>query len=177
MTSDCCIPAPPHATMYDAGEIIIYGTRLNSLFDYAKLSVPQLSADTTYSLRVQLFEANNDDGMSSGEYAIVVAYGYAYEGHCYRLDRPKVLLLLQDSEDEAAEGCGFFANESDPSYGYRMWRVQSKTMLLELGIVGDFAEQLLLDANLPGRRAPNTYNAQAAVGHRGGRLTSNRSEV
>ena len=52
-----------------------------------------------------------------------------------------------------------------------MWRIRAATELLELATTYDTAQALILDANLPGRRAPNTYSVTMQMAHRGGRLT------
>jgi hypothetical protein len=55
-----------------------------------------------------------------------------------------------------------------------MWRVKSQSALVELSAMIDTPQKLILDAQLPGKRAPNTYNNDMQLAHRGGRLT--RSE-
>lgn len=101
--------------------------------------------------------------MPPNQIAIVAAYGYAFEGHCYRFDRPKLFAFDRFEEIEPAEGCGF-------GDGYIMWNISSKQILLELSTRTDEAQVLVLDANLPGNRAPNTYGNSFQLAHRSGRL-------
>jgi hypothetical protein len=51
-----------------------------------------------------------------------------------------------------------------------MWRISKKKELLELKTDVDLAEVLVLDMNMPGNRAPNTYGNHMALAHRNGRL-------
>ncbi len=44
--------------------------------------------------------------------------------------------------------------------------------MLELTASIGSAETLLLEANLPGKRSPNTYGSKMQLAHRGGRLTT-----
>jgi hypothetical protein len=112
--------------------------------------------------------------------AIVLAYGYAFEGHCYRFDKTRV--FVTDATEQDPLGCGFDleprptepvfgAGVANPTPTYRMWRIRAATELLELTTNYDTARALILDANLPGRRAPNTYSNNMQMAHRGGRLT------
>jgi hypothetical protein len=61
---------------------------------------------------------------------------------------------------EAALGCGY------GGLAYSMWRVRPKLWVIELNVsIGDF-EKLVLEANLPGKRPPNTYASHHQVGRR-----------
>jgi hypothetical protein len=57
-----------------------------------------------------------------------------------------------------------------------MWRVSAtQDEVLEIETSFDFLSKIVLERNLPGKRSPNTYAANAkpvtALAHRGGRLT------
>ena len=85
--------------------------------------------------------------------------------NCYRLDKPRVLAFEHPGPGTAAIGCGFDGK------GYKMWRVKSFRRVIELNTFVDTFEKVLLESNLPGRRAPNTYRSDMQLAHRGGRLT------
>ena len=111
---------------------------------------------------------------------IAAIYGYAYEGHCVRFYKPRVFLFEYENfaHDEEAQGCGFGGfidnNETknrEPKNPYKMWRIRAKTDILELNTTRDEASAIVLENNLPGRRAPNTYDGNMRLAHRGGRLT------
>jgi hypothetical protein len=97
-------------------------------------------------------------------------YGYAYEGSCYRLDKPKILVFKSRDGAKPAKGCGYEGADLQ----YSMWRVRASDMLVEMTVNSDTFQKLILEQNLPGRRAPNTYAATmiqgGGVAHRGGRL-------
>jgi hypothetical protein len=111
------------------------------------------------------------EGLFTGDKAqprfqIVAAYGYAFEGHCYRFDRPRILAFAGPNGTPNAVGCGY------DGLGYTLWRVKFSQRIIELTATVDEVAKTVLEANLPGRRPPNTYSANMMLAHRGGRLTS-----
>jgi hypothetical protein len=96
-----------------------------------------------------------------------VIYGYSYEGHCYDLPKPKIMLLPEKPTDIPDDDCGY--DKKKPK-GYKVWIIDKLDECVEIDINRGFAEQLVLDANMPGRRSPSTYRATMAVSHRNGRL-------
>jgi hypothetical protein len=105
---------------------------------------------------------------------IAAIYGYAYEGHCYRLDRPKIVVFGAPGgiESQNAIGCGFDAGDrGQVGSRYRMWRLRASQELIQLEMTVGTLQTVVLDANLPGRRSPTTYAANMQLAHRGGRLT------
>ncbi|HET9069394.1 MAG TPA: hypothetical protein VFN28_12175 [Amaricoccus sp.] len=162
MTDNCGdVPAPARTGVYFPDEIILYGVKLNRLEDHASFF-----AGSDYELRVQLFDAGP---MTSAQYSLALAYGYAFEGHCYRFDKARAFIVT-DFADEDPVGCGFDLEPTAPPV-YRMWRIRAETYLLEVATTYDKAQALVLDANLPGKRSPNTYSINLQMAHRGGRLT------
>lgn len=97
-----------------------------------------------------------------------VIYGYAYEGHCYDLPKPKIMLIPAAPRGIPEDDCGF--KEKEPE-GYRLWIVDKLDECVEIEVSQGFVEQLVLEANMPGRRSPSTYRATMALSHRSGRLT------
>jgi hypothetical protein len=176
MSSPCCdIPAPADPVNYAPNEIILYGVRLN----YAPNIPPRIIIGerpfppTTYHL--QLTVTQNGNAVPPNQVVIGSMIAYAFEGHCYRFDRPKVMAFPYDLPDAPAQGCGFELPNPVPNplppAAYRMWRIHTKTQIVELDTRSDLAEALILEANLPGRRAVNTYSLDMQMAHRGGRIT------
>lgn len=97
-----------------------------------------------------------------------IIYGYAYEGHCYDLPKPKIMLIPSGPRRIPPDDCGY--NSKQPA-GYRLWIVDKLDQCVEIEVNQGFVEQLVLEANLPGRRSPSTYRATMALSHRSGRLT------
>ncbi|MDR6953258.1 hypothetical protein J2X65_002619 [Ancylobacter sp. 3268] len=161
-------PAPPEPPVYRPDEILLYGVKLNAGYNFADIPFDLGGGPERPGivLRLQAHKAEDaPDARPLGDERVsfVVAYGYAFEGSCYRFDRPRLLLLAPAVAGRKAEGCGF--DES-----YQMWRITSKTMLLDASIATGLAEELILAANLPGNRLPNTYGNHMELAHRSGRL-------
>ncbi len=161
------VPAPAETGLYYPDALILYGVKLNSEDDYGRLSVGQLGVE----LRIQLHAGS--DALTNAQYSIVLGYGYAFEGHCYRLDSNRIFIVT-GPEDQDPIGCGFdeFQLPTPGSHtGYRMWRIQSSTELLEIATSFSDAKTLILEANLPGKRSPTSYAITQSMAHRNGRLS------
>ena len=163
------VPAPGNP-QFAPDEIVIYGVNLRKDVHGDISSEILVRTNWIVSLRSQSIPAGT-------RYEAVAAYGYAYEGHCYRFDRPRILMFtskdagFSNSSDPAqpAIGCGFEVE------GYEMWRIRSDATVLELSSQIDTFQKLVLEANVPGRRPPNTYASEMMLAHRGGRLTGGSS--
>ncbi|MDJ1158197.1 hypothetical protein QNA08_08120 [Chelatococcus sp. SYSU_G07232] len=162
--------------MFVPDEILLYGIQLNTNAgpsineEYAALSLKE-----GFELRFSVFQEvaaaggkKTKEPRGKDEVSVIAAYGYAYEGHCYRFDKPKLFVFPYPlaGAPPGAKGCGF------DGLGYSMWRMRSLDEVLELNIALDTLEKLALEANLPGKRAPTSYEANMQVAHRGGRLTT-----
>jgi hypothetical protein len=186
MTTSDNVPAPASDFNFVPDEIILYGVRLNgdwkdkeaehsgfiSIADPEPFALPGGNLQGSLSLRLTLFRG--DKQLDNTKVVIAAIYGYGFEGGCYRFDRPRVFLFERTGAsqvDEEARGCGYDGFKPP----YKMWRIRSGTSLLELNSSTGSAQQLVLDANLPGRRAPNTYEGNMRLAHRGGRLTGGGS--
>ena len=95
-----------------------------------------------------------------------VIFGYAYEGHCYDFPKPKIMLIRAAPQEIPADDCGFDAKEE-----YRVWVVDKLDHCTEIELSQGFVEQIVLEANLPGKRSPRSYSATMQLAHRSGRLT------
>jgi hypothetical protein len=159
MTDPCCdVPAPTERLVYFPDELIIYGTKLNHKDPEAD-DGGFIYAGVGQELQVRLVKPTP---LKNKKYSIILGYGYAYEGHCYRFDRIRIFVTTE--KQDPAVGCGF-------GDGYSMWRIRAAAELLELTTNVSDAQTLILDANLPGKKSPTTYNANMGLAHRGGRLT------
>lgn len=150
------IPAPPDPRRYWPDQITLYGVRLNVTNNMANLPF-----DGNF-LRLAVVPIGSKDPEDPKVMAIAVIYGYAFEGQCYRYDKPKLLVFRPGVPETAAIGCGF--------EGYSMWQITKKTPIMELATSTDIAEEIVLNSNLPGNRNPNTYGNSFMLAHRGGRL-------
>lgn len=159
------VPAPANSRIYYPDALILYGVKLNSETDHCSL----VAGQTDFQLRSQLFR--RDVPIPKSDYSVALTYGYGFEGHCYRLDRHRIFIVIGPG-DEDAVGCGFDLPSTAPlNARYRMWRIRSSTELMEIATDFGDARTLILDANLPGKRSPNSYAIHLAMAHRNGRLT------
>lgn len=109
--------------------------------------------------------ANRTGGLIS----VGVIVGYAFEGHTYDLPRPKIMVLPVKPEPQIPDDdSGFKAKEGE---GYAVWLVDKLDECAEFEMNQGFIEQIVLEANLPGKRAPNMYVGRMMMGHRGGKLS------
>ncbi|MBZ6076793.1 hypothetical protein [Microvirga puerhi] len=179
MTYGPDVPAPGQTDKFATDEIILYGVKLNSVDSYARLDLTWrsdfLPPQETVVLQLQMLHRKGNGSFAdfkNSEVVIAAIYGYAFEGHCFRPDKIRIYAFYYNGPDLGAVGCGF--DESTPlsSNSYRMWRLKMRAPLMEISATLDTAEALILDASLPGKRAPNTYDSRMQMSHRGGRLTS-----
>jgi hypothetical protein len=97
-----------------------------------------------------------------------IIVGYAFEGHTYDLPKPKIMVIPTAPElNIPADDSGYDKKED---HDYAVWLVDKLDECLEFEMNQGFVEQLILEANTPGRRAPNIYSMKMMTGHRGGKL-------
>ncbi|AWM25560.1 hypothetical protein [Sinorhizobium fredii] len=98
------------------------------------------------------------DGDGNYLNSIGVIYGYAYEGHCYKLPKPQIMFLpshpknIVKSEHGCECECGY-----DPALGYAVWQIDKQKAVIALDIRSDNLKTLVLDENIPGNRSPLAY--------------------
>ena len=187
------VPAPGSATASAADEIILYGIKLNIGRTFGVLDLTQphgwRGPFEILTLHLELFRrlmpepplptepvypAGPDLPLQPDRVVIATVYGYAFEGHCFKMDKARVMAFYYDGPDLPAEGCGFDQTGIFTAQSYRMWRIKAKTPLIEMAVNVGLAEALVLEANLPGKRAPNTYDSRMQLAHRGGRVTGSQ---
>ena len=76
------------------------------------------------------------------------------------------MLIPAMPDDVPDDDCGY-----DLKPGYKVWIVDKLDQCVEIEVNQGFIEQIVLEANMPGRRSPSTYRATMALSHRGGKLT------
>ncbi|MER9441843.1 hypothetical protein NKI79_10555 [Mesorhizobium sp. M0340] len=103
-----------------------------------------------------------------------IIVGYSYEGHCYDLPKPKIMLIPAAPQPIPIDDCGFDKkadpNDRNSADNYLLWIVDKLDECVEFEMNQGFVEQIVLDANLPGKRSPTMYASRMMMGHRGGRL-------
>jgi hypothetical protein len=106
------------------------------------------------------------------EMTIGIIYGYAYEGHCYDLPKPKIMLIRGFPQDVLPGDCDYDQKGGSPNGGtaYKVWIVDKLDPCIDIDVSQGYVEELVLDANLPGQRSPTMYAAKARLAHRSGRM-------
>ncbi|MER8749447.1 hypothetical protein NKH57_09230 [Mesorhizobium sp. M1050] len=99
-----------------------------------------------------------------------IIVGYSYEGQCYDLPKPKIMLISAFPQEIPLDDCGY--DKKKPSVGdrYMLWIVDKLDQCIEFETNQGFVEQIVLEANMPGKRSPTMYASRMMTGHRGGRL-------
>ncbi|HTN98518.1 MAG TPA: hypothetical protein VL101_16205, partial [Nordella sp.] len=110
-------------------------------------------------------EVKVEGTLSSG-----IMFGYAYEGHTYEFSKPKIMLV------PSKPLVGRIPNDDsgyDAKYdeGYRVWLVDKLDQCVEVEINQGFVDEIVLEANMPGKRSPTAYRAAMSLSHRSGRLS------
>ncbi|MGR9138877.1 hypothetical protein ACU8KI_25535 (plasmid) [Rhizobium leguminosarum] len=156
--TDEYVPAPSKKR-YIANEIILYGVELNPRD--AKGNETSAHFDVGLGIATDLeLKIVSTVGITA---SVVLAYGYSFDSHCYRMDSARVFLVT-DSTAREAVGCGF-------GTGYQMWRITASSKILEISTKLGDAQSLILDSQLPGKRSPNSYAITQSMAHRDSRLT------
>jgi hypothetical protein len=155
------IPPPPDPLDFYPDQLTLYGVKLSEQPKSDKNLTKLQVGDNV--LHLQIFSKKKPgEARPSDEVSLAAIFGYSYEGHCYRLDKPRMYII--EDTGVTANGCGF-------STPYKMWSIRARTSLMEISVNYDLAEVLVLHANLPGNRAPNTYGNDMQLAHRGGKLS------
>lgn len=100
---------------------------------------------------------------------IALIYAYGYEGHTYRLSKPRIMIVRGNGEPYEA---GRDTNDSRPVSGkLYMWRLSKHQHTISIEVESGELEKLVLEANQPGNRSVNSYAAHMQMSHRGGKLS------
>ncbi|MCX7559241.1 hypothetical protein OS190_06635 [Sulfitobacter sp. F26204] len=120
-----------------------------------------------------ILTAKSKDGANSGPGAedecptIALIYAYGYEGHNYRLDKPRIMIVEGRGKPYKTDG------SNDPSASLTgvlyMWRMSKHHHTISIEVESGELEKLVLEANQPGNRAVNSYGAHMQMSHRGGK--------
>ncbi len=197
MTQDCCSGPNYSGTAfpYNATQVRLYGIpgetfpflkatpknkKLVNILDALNKALQSIIAPIPSALiRVKTLtpdqfvgilslSGGSDHGMTAG-----IIYGYAYEGHCYDLPKPKIMLIPAIPTEIPPGDCGYDQKGTDLDGGsaYKVWIVDKLDQCVDIDVSQGYIEQMVLLANLPGQRSPTMYAAKARLAHRSGRLT------
>ncbi|ASY63579.1 hypothetical protein SJ05684_c21380 [Sinorhizobium sojae CCBAU 05684] len=94
--------------------------------------------------------------------SIGVIYGYAYEGHCYKLPKPQIMYLPSEPRAILGSDCGCDCGYV-PELGYAVWQFDKLERVVALDVRSDDLNTLVLDENMPGNRSPMAYAQTMAL--------------
>ncbi|OMQ46638.1 hypothetical protein [Ensifer sp. 1H6] len=94
--------------------------------------------------------------------SIGVIYGYAYEGHCYKLPKPQIMCLSKRPSKIAKGDCGCDCG-FDSAFGYAVWSIDKLDRAISLDVRAGDLKTLVLDENMPGNRSPLAYAQTMAL--------------
>jgi hypothetical protein len=100
---------------------------------------------------------------------IALIYAYAYEGHTYRLAKPRIMIVK--GPGAPYEQTSSKASDEPSTSTLFMWRMSKHHKTVSIEVESGELEALVLDANQPGNRAVNSYAAHMQMSHRGGKLS------
>ncbi|HZH09738.1 MAG TPA: hypothetical protein VEZ24_05165 [Microvirga sp.] len=95
--------------------------------------------------------------------SLALIYGFCYQGHCYSLPEPVIVLV--NGEGDLAQGCGW-----NPDY-YLSWDIDKHDQTIHLQVQSDSFEELILKRNINATKQPVAYSIALQMSHRGGKLT------
>jgi len=144
---------------YDPAEIILIGSNIASSGTKTVAEVKtEAGGNPDSRFVIQLMEAGK-------KRQIALIRAYVYEGNYYELPKPKIMVVT----GTAAE----IPVDTVPKDRKLMfWRMNRLDRTTEISVEDGLLETLILEANMPGRRSPNSYAANMQMAHRSGRLTS-----
>lgn len=132
---------------------------------------PNAAPAKKYELRLELkdigaaidLKTAASEKMSSG-----IMFGYSYEGHAYDFPKPKIMFVPSLPLAIPVDDSAYYPKAAA---GYKVWIVDKLEKCIEIEVNQGFIEQLVLEANMPGKRSPTAYKAIMMLAHRGGKLT------
>lgn len=178
---------------YDPSEIVLIGTHMppadedvTNAVQKCRTGKMKVHSDLVEELTLTCGpEPNATEGREDKEKlmttpTVAVIYAYSYEGHIYRLPRPRIMVVRgcgsefePDSPPALDQDTG---NEAKPSKGPAVgklytWRIGKHQMSISIEVETGTFQSLVLEANTPGNQSQTSYHSHMQMAHRGGRLT------
>lgn len=150
------------STEYSPSRITLYGIVLISLDAWVGKAFGGTARPTKVQIRPQ--PNVSASATASDQYYPALIYAYAYQGHCYNLPEPVILIV----EGEGDDATGF---DFDDNPGYQMWSVEKLDRTMQLEPTSDTFEEVILKRGLSGAKQPVSYASRLQISHRGGKLT------
>lgn len=178
--------------LYDPSEVVLIGSHLtpspgekpdpgdqstdaqskmNSYLEALMTGEMQLHSDIAQKLTLvatrYTSSTTTDSKLELGCPAVALIYAYGYEGHVYRLPKPRIMIVKGEGKPYAAtEG-----SSGDTTGKLYVWHMSKHEKTVSVGVETGDLQSLVLDANQPGNRSVQSYSAHMQMAHRGGKLT------
>ncbi|WP_424926908.1 hypothetical protein [Amaricoccus tamworthensis] len=152
---------------FDPSEVVLIGAKLGP-DDEATEGTIKVNSDLVTQLTLSC-TPKTDGG--AGEPNVAVVYAYAYEGHTYRLPKPRIVIVEGDGEAYINSTASNAVGEADGTAKLYLWRMSKHTKTVAIEIETGTVESLILDANTPGNQSTKSYASNMQLSHRGGRLS------
>lgn len=144
---------------YDPAEIILIGSNIAGSGTKTVAEVKtEAGGNPDSRFVIQLMEAGK-------KRHIALIRAYIYEGNYYELPKPKIMVVTGTAEEIPVDTV-------PKDRKLMFWRMNRLDRTTEISVEDGLLETLILEANMPGRRSPNSYAANMQMAHRSGRLTS-----
>lgn len=143
----------PHVTnSYDPDSVYVYGIETTTI---------------SVADHLDYVTANVAISVGKNNLKMVAVYGYGYQGQCYTLPKPKILIAKADVLNGAKyakfdEACGYSAKA-----GYACYQLRSTDHFSFLDLSSGDVKEKILDENMPGKRSPLAYAQAMSQSHRG----------
>lgn len=186
---------PAEGRLYDPSEVILIGAHLEpsprtmesaddnestrelthkdgekvSVLQARRMGYLKVKSDLADKLTLECHPVQATVGSGTGREtnpAIAVVYAYAYEGHTYRLDAPRIMVV--NGPGEAYDGSGDDTEKTGKLY---LWRMSKHAHTISIEVANGSLQTLILDSNQPGNRSVTSYASHMQLAHRGGRLS------
>ncbi|MDV7142557.1 hypothetical protein R3X27_07660 [Tropicimonas sp. TH_r6] len=181
--------------LYDPSEVILIGSHLTP----APEEKPDLSADSSPDAmskmktylealmvgemqlhsdllqKLRLVALRDETQFASGEKpeancpTVALIYAYGYEGHSYRLTKPRIMIVK--GEGKPYQEVGSSGAAGDMIGKLYVWHMSKHQQTVSVEVETGDLKSLVLDANQPGNRSVQSYSAHMQMAHRGGKLS------
>jgi hypothetical protein len=164
---------------YDPSGIVLIGVEMGPKTSDKVKSNEELEERCTGRIRVRsdfveeviikaVPKVISDDGDVLQVPAVALIYAYGYEGHSYRLAKPRIMVVV-------GEAVPYEPSAQDPSASLSgelsMWQMSKHDETLSIAVESGTLDKLVLEGNQPGNRAVNSYAAHMQTSHRGGKMS------
>lgn len=158
---------------FDPSEVVLIGAHLNPK-DKATEGVIKVKSDLVNELRISCHPKTviDEDGKAKEtEPFVAVIYAYAFEGHTYRIPKPRIVIVDGEGEPYVHATASTAVGPGQGSGKLYLWRMSKHTNTVAIELETGSVETLILDANTPGNASTKSYASHMQLSHRGGRLS------